>query len=69
MVVIISSINTDYSQWIHTDVGSSLHIHNADVVFGKKKEEKKTNGIEEDGNGNRDEVQTLFTYELLGLFG
>ena len=69
MVVIISSINTDYSQWIHTDVGSSLHIPNADVVFGKKKEEKKTNGIEEDGNGNRDEVQTLFTYELLGLFG
>ena len=56
--MIISSVNTDYSQWIHSDVGSSLHIPNADVLFGKKKEEKKRKEMVEDEkeDENRNEV-------------
>ena len=54
--MIISSVNTDYSQWIHSDVGPSLHIPNADVLFGKKKE--RVENKEEDES--RNEVGTPF---------
>ena len=62
--MIISSVNTDYSQWIHSDVGSSLHIPNADVLFGKKKEEKKRKEMVEDEkeDENRNEVGSPSIY-------
>ena len=62
--MIISSVNTDYSQWIHSDVGSSLHIPNADVLFGKKKEEKKRKEMVEDEkeDENRNEVVSPSIY-------
>lgn len=62
MVVIISSINADYSKWVHSNVGSSLHIPNAEVLFGKEKTE---NGDEnKNENENENEVDTLFINHL-----